>query len=405
MAKHGLVLAGGGARGAYEIGVLNYLMTEASPALKELARFKVLCGTSVGALNITALAATAHQPSVGISQLVERWKSLTLEQLLPLSFSDLMAIPGWLAGRNKREALFAGGPIKQVINSSVKWENIRNNLENGIIDALSVTCTQVSTGHAVVFYEERQLTPRPWSRDPHVRAVPTYIGQAHARASASIPLVFPPVEVEGALYVDGGLRQNTPLSPALRLGAESVLVVGVGHGRERRRHQDFQDREDAVFRPFYLLGKVLDALMIDRIDYDLIRLNHFNMLLQDGEEAFGKRFVERLNDIHSRTRHANYRVIPNMVLKPTRDIGTLAADFIRGGAFQGDRSLTSRMIRTMARSEASSEADLASYLLFDGGFASRLIELGMEDAHARRDALIEFFGVTEQVSAQARASM
>lgn len=399
MAKHGLVLAGGGARGAYEIGVLNYLLSESDKTLREKAKFKVLCGTSVGALNITALASMAHDPAKGMKLLVDRWKSLTLDQLLPLTWSDVMALPGWLAGKNTREALFAGQPIKRVINDSVPWEQIRVNLETGVIDALSVTCTQVSTGHAVVFYEERDQAPRPWSRDPHVRAVPTFIGQAHARASASIPLIFPPVQVEGALYVDGGLRQNTPLSPALRLGAESVLVIGVGHGRERRRHADYQDREAAVGRPFYLLGKVLDALMIDRIDYDLIRMNHFNRLLEDGKEAFGPSFVERLNSIHSRTRHANYRYIPSMVLKPTRDIGVMAAQFIRNGKFISERSLSARLIRSMARSEANSEADLASYILFDGGFASQLMDLGMEDAHNRREALLEFFCHSEQAAA------
>lgn len=389
--KHGLVLAGGGARGAYEVGVLAYLLAEAAPELRAKARFKVLCGTSVGALNVTAVAATAHMPDIGVRKLVELWKGLTLDQLLPLSFSDLMAIPGWLAGKNRRDALFAGGPLKRIIHDSVPWESIRTNIDTGLIDALSITCTQVSTGHAVVFYEEKELVQRAWSRDPYVRAVPTYIGLSHARASAAIPLIFPPVEVEGALFVDGGLRQNTPLSPCLRLGAESVLVIGVGHGRERRRHSDFRDREEAVSRPFFLLGKVLDALLIDRIDYDLIRLNHFNRLLLDGEEAFGKSFVKRLNEMSVRTRHAHYRYVPNLHLKPTRDIGMMAAQFIRDGRFQSDKSLTAKVIRSLARSEASSEADLASYILFDGGFARQLIELGMEDAHARRDALSQFF--------------
>lgn len=396
MAKHGLVLAGGGARGAYEVGVLHYLLAESEPELRKRAHFKVYAGTSVGALNVTALAAWAHDLEQGSHALVQRWKNLSLDLLVPLSFSDVMSLPGWLAGRNRREALFPGSPLKTVINSSVPWNNIRTNIENDIIDAISVTCTQVSTGNTVVFYEEKELVQRPWSRDPHVRAVPTYIGQSHARASAAIPLIFPPVEVEGALYVDGGLRQNTPLSPALRLGAESVLVIGVGHARDRRRHQDFADREAAVGKPFYLLGKVLDALMIDRIDYDLIRLSHFNRLLLDGQEAFGETFGDRLNAISARTRHANYRVVPNLYFKPSRDIGQLAAQFIRQGKFISERSLTARVIRTISRSESNDEADLASYILFDGGFASQLIELGMEDAYQRREALLEFFARSEE---------
>jgi NTE family protein len=391
MHRQGLVLAGGGARGAYEAGVVAYLFAEGDRALREHVNLKILCGTSVGALNISALAATAHAPEAGVTRLLSLWRSLSIDSLIPLSFGDLASVPGWLLGRNRREALFSGGAIKRVIGTAIDWSQIRANLDAGVIDALSITCTHVGSGRAVVFYEEREPRQRVWSRDPNVLGVSTQIGPSHARASAAIPFIFPAVHIDGDLYVDGGLRQNTPLSPALRLGADRVLVIGSGHGTPRREASwRAKAREGEAAHPLYLIGKVLDALMLDRVDYDLIQLNHFNQMLEHGAAAYGPEFVERLNDVVVEARGARYRVVPNLVLRPSRDVGVMAAEFIKSGALRSVRGLTSRLIRLMAQS-ATTEADLASYLLFDGAFAERLITLGLEDAHARRRELIEFF--------------
>lgn len=390
----GLVLAGGGARGAYEAGVLHYLYCDGPSELRERACFKVLCGTSVGALNVSALAASAHRPSVGVHKLAETWRSLKLDGLLPMGLGDLLSVPAWLLGRRSRESLLPGGGVKDFVNRMIDWEQIHRNIHTGDLHAISLSCTHVPTGRTVVFYETTDARPLPWSRDPHVSAIATRLTASHARASAAIPLLFPPVSIDGIPYVDGGLRQNTPLSPALRLGSSRILVVGVSQAK-KQYYENVPGggvQVDSLGRPIFMMGKVLNALMLDHVDYDLIRLEHFNQLIHDGERAFGRDFVDRINHVTHAQRRAHYRYIPHLTLRPSRDIGTMAAQYARGPALRAaDGGFTARMIRTLARAEPREEADLTSYLLFEGGFAQQLMELGMEDAKRHLDALLRFF--------------
>lgn len=392
----GLVLAGGGARGAYEAGVLHYLYCDAPPELRERARFKVLSGTSVGALNVSALAAAGPTPTVGVRRLSDLWRGLSLDNLLPMGVGDLISVPAWLLGRKTRQSLLPGGGVKDFINKSIDWEQIHRSIHAGDLEALSLSATHVPTGRTVVFYETRDGGDRPWSRDPHVSAIPTRLGPSHARASAAIPLLFPAVSIDGIPYVDGGLRQNTPLSPALRLGSTRILVVGVSH--EKRQRPDLPHERgvkvESLGRPIFMMGKVLNALMLDHVDYDLIRLEHFNHMIRDGERVFGRDFVDRLNHVTHAQRRAHYRYIPHLTLRPSRDIGAMAADYARGRAFrENDGGFTARLIRALAHAEPRTEADLTSYLLFDGGFAEQLMELGIEDAARHREALLRFFDV------------
>jgi NTE family protein len=392
--KHrcGLVLAGGGARGAYEVGVLYYLFVDGPAELREAARFSVLCGTSIGALNVSALAATLHQPTVGMRQLAELWRDLSLDQVLDVGVAGLVGLPGWLIGRNKgRESIFPGEPVAKIIDNAFDWNRIHVNLEEGHLDALTISCTQVPTGKTVVFYETRDGRPRTFSRDPHVRPVYARLGPAHARASAAIPFVFPGVPIDGIPYADGGLRQNTPLSPALRLGSERLLVVGLGHDKHMDESTNMPEWRGRLRSPVFLLAKVLNALMLDHVDYDLIRLQHMNRILEEGEAVFGDEFINRLNTLAGPVRGASYRIIPNVTVRPSYDLGRLAADHVREGNLRSDRAVISRLIRTVARMESRDEADLTSYLLFDGGYCQKLIELGIKDTKARLDSLLRLF--------------
>ena len=388
----GLVLAGGGARGAYEVGVLYYLFVDGPAELREAARFSVLCGTSIGALNVSALAASLDQPTVGVRQLAELWRDLKLDQILEVGVTGVVGLPGWLLGRNKgRESIFPGGPVETMIDTAIDWNRIHINLAEGHLDALAVSCTQVPTGKTVVFYETRDGRPRTFSRDPHVRPVYARLGPAHARASAAIPFVFPAVPIDGIPYADGGLRQNTPLSPALRLGSERLLVVGLGHDKVVDEATSMPEWRGRLRSPVFLLAKVLNALMLDHVDYDLVRLRHMNRILEEGQEVFGDQFVDRLNTLAVPHRGARYRIIPNVTVRPSYDLGRLAADHVREGRLRSDRTVISRVIRTIARMESRDEADLTSYLLFDGGYCQKLIELGIKDSKARRDELLRLF--------------
>ena len=392
MVNSGLVLAGGGARGAYEVGVLYYLFVDGPPELREMARFQVLCGTSIGALNVSALAATVHQPTVGIRHLAEMWRDLSLDQVLQVGVTGLVGLPGWLLGRNKgRESLFPGEPVQTIIDDAIDWSRIHVNLAEGHLDALAISCTQVPTGKTVVFYETRDGRPRRFSRDPHVRPIQARMGSLHARASAAIPFVFPAVPIDGIPYADGGLRQNTPLSPALRLGSERLLVVGLGHDKELYDATEMPEWRGRLRSPVFLLAKVLNALMLDHVDYDLIRLSHMNLMLEEGQQVFGDQFIDRLNTLAAPVRGARYRIIPHVTLRPSYDLGRLAADHVRDDKLRSERGVISRLLRTVARMESRDEADLTSYLLFDGGYCQKLIELGIADSRARKDDLLRLF--------------
>ena len=390
--KCGLVMSGGGARGAYEAGVLYYLFVDGPPELREAARFSVLCGTSIGALSASALASTLHQPSVGIRRMSEIWRSLTLEQVLKLKVTDVVSLPGWLLGRSERQSVFPGEPVSALMEEFIDWEMIHVNLAEGHLDALTISTTQVPTGKTVVFYETGDGRPRKFSRDPHVTPVHVRLEPEHTLASSAIPFVFPPVELDGIPYVDGGLRQNTPLSPALRLGSDRLLVVGLG------THKSMSDGPVGVQQmrvsPIFVLAKVLNALMLDHVDYDIIRLGHMNRILSDGEVVFGEEFIDKLNAMVTPLRGASYRIIPHVVLRPSKDLGKLAADHVREERLRSSRSLLSRVIRTLAQMESRDEADLTSYLLFDGSFCEKLMNLGIEDAKSRKDDLLRLFTAT-----------
>lgn len=391
MPNCGLVLAGGGARGAYEAGILYYLYADGPAELREAVRFNVLSGTSIGALNVASLAATMHQPAWGMRKLIDIWQGVELEEILHIGLSDMMAIPSWVLGRNKRESIFPDAPTRRMIEDSFDWNRIHVNLADGLIEAVSISATQVPTGKTVVFYETRDGRPRRFSRDPHVRAVHARLGPKHVRASAAIPFVFPAIDIDGVPYADGGLRQNTPLSPALRLGSTRLVVVGLGSDKRVDYAEEPGVWRSRLASPVFLLAKVLNALMLDHVDYDLIRLEHMNRLLRDGQQVFGEQFTTRLNTMMGPIRGARYRIVPHVVLRPGRDLGRMAAQHVRSKAMRRNRSLIGRLIRRLAMMESRDEADLCSYILFDGKFCQDLIELGISDAKRNREDLLRLF--------------
>ena len=391
MSKNGLVLSGGGARGAYEAGILHYLYVDSPAELREKVHFEVFSGTSIGALHVTTLAAGLKNPSDHIRKITDFWRALTVDQILPLQLKDLLGLSRWILGQGKKEALFPGEPVEKLLKGLVDWEQLHRNLDERLFDSITVSCTQVPTGKTVVFYETQDGRERTFSRDPHVIPVYARIGLSHAQASAAIPFVFPSVSIDGVSYADGGLRQNTPLSPALRLGSDRLFVVGLGHEKRVTERGEVPEWHRRLSSPIFLLAKVVNALMLDRVDYDLIRLDHFNRLLSQGEAAFGVSFIERLNQVLSPLRQGHYRHVPYFSIHPSQDLGCLAASYVRDNKIRTNQPMMARIIKLLARLESRDEADLCSYLLFEGGYCDKLINLGIEDAAAQKDALLRFF--------------
>lgn len=403
----GLVLGGGAARGAYEAGVLRYVAHDLARETGVTPWFDVVSGTSVGALHACFVGATVDALDASTRLLIERWRELELDRVVRFSPREVARF-AWSAvgGAVAHDAEEAGPPrrlgglvdtraLERFVLGSVPWARIGQNLDRGALDALTVTATHVATGDTVVFVDTRRELPR-WSHDPHVRAERGRIGPWHALASAAIPLMFPAMPLGGSLYVDGGLRQNTPLSPALRMGVERVLVIALrplaATAPAPREDDAGRAREERLPSPYFLIGKTLDALMVDRVDYDLERLRRTNAIVRAGARAYGDDFAPRLNATLEAGGWNGMREVRDLMVRPSIELGDVAARHARSPEFERTATgLAGRILRRLAGTEADGEAALLSYLLFDGGFAGKLIELGWEDARARRDELAAFF--------------
>jgi NTE family protein len=222
---------------------------------------------------------------------------------------------------------------------------------------------------------------------------PTRILPVHALASAAIPLLFPAVRIGRTYYADGGLRLNTPLAPAIRMGADRVLVVALRQdiGKAHQIATDESRIEDYA-SPTFLFGKMLNALLLDHLDTDLARMDVMNEILTNGTSAFGTDFIERLNEVADRERGQQFRKIHNLVIRPSQDLGILAGEVLSAMPGDSSRSPLLRLaMRNLEDRQHSTEADLLSYLLFDGEFLGPLTELGYNDARNHENEFAAFF--------------
>src|ERR671918_231229 len=405
--KTGLVLGGGGARGAYEAGVLSFLRDELEPGLGRRLGLDVLSGTSVGAINACFLASSADEPGIQGRVLTERWRSLQIGEVLRIGVGDVARLLGEFLGRSPRATDGEGGlvdptGIRRIVLEAVRWGSIRRNLQSGAVSGLAVSATHVASGRTVTFVQRKERGAPPWTHDRHFVVERTAIGPRHVLASAAIPMLFPPVRVGRSLYVDGGLRLSVPLAPALRLGAQRVIVVSL---RSAGPGNGDRENERAYATAPFLFGKTLNALLLDRTEQDLDRLRRINSILEAGVDAFGPQFGAVINGALTPHRNRPVQYVRDILVRPPRHIGALAAEYARSPEFRRrGRGIAEHAVRFLAEREARNSADLASYMLFDGVFADQLIEMGRADARALGDAWARFFS-DEPVSAAEAAQL
>jgi NTE family protein len=387
--------------------VIRYLVEELPRRLGHPVQLDILCGTSVGAVHACYLGATAHQGPNRGKRLVDFWRSMQIEKLLPFSARDVMGLPRRLLGlRRFAESIRRGGvaperlyglldtrELERVVVRTVPWRSLRANVKSGRVQAVCVAATEIATGRVVVFIESRDEQLPGWTRDPTVVPIITHLRPTHALASASIPVLFPVVRIHDDYYADGGLRLNPPLSPALRLGADRVLVIALRPEAHVEHATTLAETRVADYAsPAYLFGKVLNSLFLDHLDVDLSRMHVMNEMIRDGERAFGEEFLPRLNAVSEEQRGQRFRVIEDLVIRPSADLGALAAEVLHELPNAIARSPLFRLaMRNLAPGRRSAEADLVSYLLFDGDFVTPLTELGFKDAMAQEEQLARFF--------------
>jgi len=391
-----LVLSGGGARGAYEAGVLRYALGKLTPRQGSSAVPRIFCGTSVGAINACALAARARLPDLGVRLLAERWESLLLEDVFQLGWGDLAAIARWLLGKVGPDgiaSLLDARPLAKLVREFVPWRELHQNVAEGGVRAVTLSATDVETGHTVIFVESAADNAL-YSTDASVEYVCARLKPQHALASAAIPIIFPTVRVGGRLFVDGSVRQNTPISPAIRMGCERVLVIGLRADPRlllaRASRRQGASQQESLSSPLYLFGKLLDALLLDRVENDLANLRRVNaalhaltpIVLQDQEVALALLAAG-----------GALRPVRDLFIRPSQDLGKLAADVLSRpvvkARLSGPAGYLMRRIGENAV-ENQDPSDLLSYLLFDGEYAKELIALGERDAHEVRGELEAF---------------
>jgi len=392
--------------------VLCHVFEEILPKLPPGFEFEVVSGTSVGAIHAAYVVASAHlAPGQRGRRLAETWRAMLVRDVVRIGVGDLIGVPLRALGvtRLRRRGVQADvigglldvGPLEHLVNERIPWKHLRENLARG--RALCVSCTEVRSGRDTVFLDGPLSDPAPWSYDPNARAIVSEITPAHVRASAAIPFLFPAVRIGERFYVDGGLRMNTPLSPPLRLGCDRVLVVALKHHRLPEA-EGVEFSESVITQPAFLMGKVLDALTLDQIEVELHRLRLVNAILARGGQAYGPDFLDKINVAVRAERGVGYRHVETVVVRPSDDIGGIAARAYRSQRGSGGLgALPSLLTRLALRGVPEQEADLLSYLFFDRSFTAELIALGREDARRSEDAILALLGGLGAVTAPVTA--
>ena len=366
-----LVLTGGGARGAYQVGILRYL-AKRWPNLN----FPIITGVSAGAINAAHLAQAHGTFPQAVDELAALWSELTPDRIFRVDVPALLANMGrWglqLAGAGARESRVRGlvdtAPLWELLTEALapvegELTGIDYNLARGTLKAVALGTTSYSTGQTVIWVQGRDL--QTWER-PSRLAIETRIRLEHVMASSALPLFFPAVKVGDQWHGDGGIRLTAPLSPALHLGAHKILAVSTHY--ERTKREADRPTVRGYPPPAQVLGVLLDAIFLDVVDQDVMRMERMNELL--------RRMPDKDRD--------GMRVVELITFRPSRDLGMISREH---------EPRLPRAFRLLTRGLGTRETaspDVLSMMMFQDDYVRRLIEIGEEDAEARGDELAEF---------------
>ena len=361
----GLVMGGGGARAAYQVGLLRAL-ARARPNLE----VPIITGVSAGAINAAHLAAHQGTFAEAVEDLVRLWGSLSLDQVFRVDPRHLVTnalrwalqlASGGLLGQPAIRSLLDTAPLWTFLREALRERDgripgIEENTRSGRLHAVAISVSSYSTGRSITWVQGARA--REWAR-PHRRAVNATIAVEHVMASAAIPLFFPAVCVGGEWFGDGGIRLTAPLSPALHLGADRILAIPTRYDRLAT------EAETPMIMgyppPVQVIGSLMNAIFLDLLDQDAWRVETMNQLLRkiEPEDRDG------------------LKVIRLLTVRPSRDLGRLAQEF------EGQLpSVLKFLVRGLGTKQTASP-DVLSFLLFDPGFIKLMLDMGERDGEAR----------------------
>ena len=367
-----VIMTGGGARAAYQVGVLRAL-SELLPA-DARCPFPIICGTSAGAVNAAVLAADAHSFRRGVRRLMTVWKNMRgghiyrADPLGALGNSARWIASAFAGGAQgaKPVSLLDPAPLEALLTRYLDLSAIQRNIDAGHLCAFSVTCSGYSSGQSVTFYQGHRGLEN-WKRARRI-GVAMPITLEHLLASSALPFIFRPVYINREYFGDGSMRQIAPVSPALHLGADKLLVIGVG------RQLTDTERTQATGHPSLaqIAGHTLNSIFLDSLEVDLERLQRINRTLDliPREILDGARYPLRHVDFH--------------VVRPSVDLEIIAA------AHAQELPRTIRLLLRTIGGLQRNASTLLSYLLFERGYCRALIRLGYGDTMSRREELLAF---------------
>ena len=383
--KTGLILAGGGARAAYQVGVLRGVAELLPPSIQQ--PFPIITGTSAGAINALGLAGRSGSFRSRTRALAAVWASLDSDAVYR---TDARGVIGnafrmlWALLRGNHDgqrplALLDNSPLRKLLNDIIEFERVDAAIAKGELEGLGITAMNYTNGHSTTFFQAQDHV-QPWTR-AHRRSAPCKLNVDHLMASSALPTLFPSVRLDQHFFGDGALRQSRPLSPAIRLGAERLFIIGVSESGD-----DFESDPHPEIAPTIpqVLGQMLNAVFLDSIQTDLESLQRINAL------------VAPLNPKQLQAAElSNMRVIDTLVISPTRSLSELAREYIN----ELPRSMRWFLQKTGSIKTTGSGGAL-SYILFEPGYCQRLMQLGYDDTMAQAGAVRAFFNVAAPGTAQ-----
>jgi NTE family protein len=377
--KIGLVLTGGGARAAYQAGVLKGIF-EITKSSKAEMPFDIISGISAGAINGAMLASSHHNFGQVVDDMCRLWSELHPERVVNTNMATLTRLGtrwikdlslGGMFGGSRSTFLLDVRPLRTFLKEIIRFDEIQRNLDSGVLHGFAVSATSYRTGTAITFFDGKKEI-EPWMRSSRL-GMREKVTLDHVLASAAIPILFPPVQLDDSFFGDGSIRLSAPISPAIHMGAKKVLAIGLRYYRPSEVTWSLNKRPqmDRITLAD-IAGVMLNASFFDQLDADVERMLRINQTVS-------------LMSAKEREKHPQkLREIPLLVIRPSRDLGSLASEqFAR---------LPGMLRYLLAGIGASGEQgwDLLSYLAFDGSYTKPLIDLGIEDAIAMKNEILTF---------------